>query len=169
MALCLVEATGRRRGSVRGLRWSAIDFEAGTIYWDPAFEKTGAAGITPMPQDLRLAMQTFAEVLGTESDWLFPNAAGTGPWALKLFDDVLLKAEQEAGLPKLAGGLWHPYRRKWRTERKLLNPKEVQAAGGWADATTMQVCYEGVDAAVLYDVVNAPYKLTAAGITKIER
>jgi hypothetical protein len=31
-----------------------------------------------------------------------------------LFDKWLTVAEREAGLPKLDGGLWHPYRRKWR-------------------------------------------------------
>ena len=29
-------------------------------------------------------------------------------------------AKEKAGLPKLEGGLWHPYRRKWATERKYL-------------------------------------------------
>lgn len=37
-------------------------------------------------------------------------------WAAKW----LLRAEKAAGLEKLQGGLWHPYRRKWATEREGL-------------------------------------------------
>jgi hypothetical protein len=48
----------------------------------------------------------------------------------------------KAQLPKLAGGLWHPYRRKWATERKHLSITDVAAAGGWQDTATLLTCYQ---------------------------
>ncbi len=46
---------------------------------------------------------------------------------------------------QLAGGLWHPYRRKWATERKHLSLKDVAAAGGWRDVETLLTCYQQPD------------------------
>jgi hypothetical protein len=59
-----------------------------------------------------------------------------------LFDRWLAHAERKAKLPKLAGGLWHPYRRKWATERKHLSITDVAAAGGWQDTATLLTCYQ---------------------------
>jgi len=44
---------------------------------------------------------------------------------------LLETGEADAKLPKLDGGLWHPYRRKWATERKYQPLANVAAAGGW--------------------------------------
>ena len=40
----------------------------------------------------------------------------------------VLKAEKLAGLPKLVGGVFHPYRRLWATERKSL-PDRIEGEG----------------------------------------
>jgi hypothetical protein len=45
----------------------------------------------------------------------------------------LLRAERLAGLPKLRGGVFHPYRRLWAIERRHLPPTDVAEAGGWGD------------------------------------
>jgi hypothetical protein len=37
-----------------------------------------------------------------------------------VLDHWLRDAENKAKLPKLNGGLWHPYRRAWATSRKHL-------------------------------------------------
>jgi hypothetical protein len=58
------------------------------------------------------------------------------------FDSWLSAAERKAKLSKLAGGLWHPYRRKWATERKHLSITDVAAAGGWQDTETLLKCYQ---------------------------
>jgi hypothetical protein len=42
-----------------------------------------------------------------------------------LSDKWLAHAEKKAGLKKLDDGLWHPYRRKWATERKHLSITDV--------------------------------------------
>ena len=67
----------------------------------------------------------------------------------------LLKAYERAGLTPERGGLWHPFRRKWATERKLYPLRDVAAAGGWSDVQTLLTCYQQPDQATLREVVDA--------------
>lgn len=78
------------------------------------------------------------------------------------FDKWLRVAEEFAGLTKLMGGLWHPYRRKWATERKDLPVKDVMAAGGWLDVDTLRKSYQQADRTTLLRVMNEPRKLSDA-------
>jgi hypothetical protein len=52
------------------------------------------------------------------------------------------------------GSLWHAFRRLWATERKALPVRDVAAAGGWKDATTLINCYQQPDEATLRAVVE---------------
>jgi hypothetical protein len=71
----------------------------------------------------------------------------------------LIAAERKAGLPKLRGGAWHPYRRKWATERKHLPITDVAAAGGWADVQTLIDCYQQPTNDALLTVMSEERKL----------
>ena len=66
---------------------------------------------------------------------------------------------EEAKLPKLRGGLWHPYRRKWATERKHLPIRDVAAAGGWNDTETLLTCYQQPDGKTLLAVMSESTKV----------
>ena len=66
----------------------------------------------------------------------------------------LLDAEKLAGLPKLAGGQFHPYRRLWATERKNLPVQDVAAAGGWKTVETVQRLYQLADGATTLAAVE---------------
>ena len=70
-----------------------------------------------------------------------------------------IRAEKAAGLEPLAGGDFHPYRRKWSTERKHLPRADVAAAGGWRDVRSLELCYQQADDATLLAVVTEPRKL----------
>jgi AraC-like DNA-binding protein len=74
-------------------------------------------------------------------------------------------AERKAKLPNLEGGLWHPYRRKWATERKHHSLKDVAAAGGWKDTETLLTCYQQPDADTLLAVMSEPKKMRDAAQT----
>ena len=52
------------------------------------------------------------------------------------------------------GSLWHAFRRLWATERKGLPVKDVAAAGGWKDVTTLIECYQQPDEETLREVVE---------------
>ncbi len=62
----------------------------------------------------------------------------------------------------MEGGLWHPWRRKWATERKDMPLKDVAEAGGWRDPNTLLKCYQQPDEATMTRVVLEPGKLREA-------
>jgi hypothetical protein len=50
----------------------------------------------------------------------------------------LRKAYEAAGLEPEPGGMWHPVRRKWVTERKGYPLADIAAAGGWKDERSLK-------------------------------
>lgn len=160
LALVLAEATGRRLGSIRQLRWDDVDFERGTIRWRAEADKKGRESIIPIPATLTDELRQFRRRLSAVGGWVFAGERlPDKPMDRHLFDKWLSVAEREAGLPKLDGGLWHPYRRKWATERKHLSLKDVAAAGGWKDVETLLTCYQQPDRETLLEVMSEPRKL----------
>lgn len=138
LALVLAEATGRRLGAIRQLQWKDIDLESQTIRWRAESDKQGQEWIVPIPDALADELRAFRRQLGAVGGWVF--AAGRKPdqpMDRHLFNTWLTVAEEHAGLTKLEGGLWHPYRRKWATERKHRPIKDVAVAGGWKDTDTL--------------------------------
>jgi len=71
----------------------------------------------------------------------------------------LRQAEKLAELKPLPGGAWHPFRRRWATERTHLPAKDVAAVGGWVDTTTLEKCYQVADAETMGRVVMEPRHL----------
>ena len=65
----------------------------------------------------------------------------------------LKEAFERGKLVKPAGSLWHMFRRVWATERKDLPLKDVAAAGGWRDTTTL-LRYQQPDEATLRRVIE---------------
>jgi integrase len=160
LALVLAEATGRRLNSIRQLRWDDIDFERHTIRWRAEADKKRRESVVPLPQDLVDELKAFRKRLGAFGGWIFGRTSdGDQPMDRHLFDKWLVVAEKRAKLPKLKGGLWHPYRRKWATERKNLSLKDVAAAGGWKDIETLLRCYQQPDDDSLLAVMSEKRKL----------
>ena len=70
-----------------------------------------------------------------------------------------MRAEKDAKLTKLVGGLWHPYRRAWATARKHLPLTDVAAAGGGRDTETLLTCYQQPDTQTLLAVMAEERKV----------
>jgi integrase len=167
MALVLAEATGRRLGSVRQLRWEDIGFSSGTIRWRAEADKKRREWVVPVPRSLLDELRGFQKRLGAVGGgWLFAAERNPEvPMDRHLFDKWLSIAEELAGLPKLEGGLWHPYRRKWATERKGHSLRDVAAAGGWQDVETLLKCYQQPDNETLLAVMSEERKLREVAIS----
>ena len=113
-------------------------------------------------------LREFRVKLGAVGDgWLFPQEEQDAPDSTDMLSQRLRRAEAKAGLPKLDGGVWHPFRRKWRTERKHLPDRDVMDAGGWADERTMRECYEQSDDGTLVSVMECPMKLIQGKLSAV--
>jgi integrase len=160
LALVIFEATGRRRGSVRQLRWEDIDLDGAEIRWRAEADKKAQEWATPIPASLVKELRAYKRKVGTESDWLFPAPRdATRPIRGDVLSTMIRKAELAAGLENLDGGVLHPYRRKWATERKHLSLKDVAAAGGWKDTQTILTCYQQADRDTMLAVMSEPRKV----------
>jgi integrase len=161
LALTLAEATGRRLGSIRQLRWDDINLTQSNIRWRSETDKKGKEWVIPIPEALREELRSFrARMGGAFGGLLFPSHADrTKPVSRDAFGHWLRDAEERAGLPKLDGSLWHAYRRMWATRRKHLSVVDVAAAGGWSDVSTLLKCYQQADDDTLLEVMSSPRKI----------
>jgi integrase len=133
------------------------------ICWRAGFDKRGGERKVPLPVTPAEEIRSFQTRLGgIGQSWLFPTKDGTKPWPRELFDQLLRQAEQKAELEHLRGGLWHPFRRKWATERKHLPIPDVKAAGGWKDTDTLLTCYQHTSDESMLAVMESPKKLVSS-------
>ena len=160
MALVLAEATGARIGAISGLRWSDIGFEPPEIRFRAEFDKRGRDRVVPIPEGLAEELRVFKLKFATVGDaWLFPCAEKDDHWPREIFGELYDRVERHAGLPHLKGGRFHPFRRKWATERKNMSLVDVMAAGGWRDAQTLHSCYQLATTDGMLEVMSTPVKL----------
>ena len=152
------EGTGRRISACRNLLWEDVDFQNGTIRWRAENDKKGYEQVVPMSDAVRralLAQRKARRAIGNTP--VFPSRKDpTKPCSRHLLDDWLRRAYKNAGIEPQPGGLWHPIRRKWVTERKGYPVKDVAAAGGWRDEQTMLRSYQHADAETVRQVVLHP-------------
>jgi integrase len=166
--LVLLEATGRRRGSIMGLRWSDFDFEGKRVTWRADQDKKGRTWVVAYSDEFFAGVREFQKKLGTVGGPVFAREENPDESAPpELLSQRVRQAEDAARLPKLVGGTCHPYRRKWRTERSHHPIKAVAVAGGWSDFDTMLKCYDQPDDADLLAVTSEPRKRHDLGLAHL--
>jgi hypothetical protein len=126
----------------------------GAIRWRGAADKQGVTHVAPIAGDVRAELERYLSANPRLGDVpLFPSIESLArPVCRHTASKWLLRAEKLAGLPKLVGGTFHPYRRLWATERKERSQKTVAAAGGWKSTKSLAI-YQGVDDADILDAV----------------
>lgn len=162
----IIEALGWRLSAIRRLKGADIDRTVtahaphGRIYKQPRHDKKRKGGWVPMPEAVRRA----ADALGVVGDaWLFPSQTDpTKPWGRSYARDLLERAETLAGLTPIEGGDFHPYRRKWATERKHHPVQDVMEAGAWSDRRSLETAYQQADPETVARVVLDTTKLRDA-------
>lgn len=163
----LVEGMGWRVSAVCQIRASNLDLTArpdaphGRIHKVGEVDKEGIDMWVPLSSDARAAIDRALKKHPVVGDaYLFPAPRRKGkPWRRWHARDLLERAERKAGLVHQDGGDWHPYRRKWATERKHLPDVDVAEAGGWKDLRSLQDAYQQTDPQTLLAVVSEPRKL----------
>lgn len=165
--LDLVEDRGWRVSALCGLWASDVDRHRaktspyGRLRKRGALDKEGVEMWVPLTQRARQAIDLILKrnpVVGDRP--LFPSPRkAERPWSRYHARDLLERAEKRAKLEPIAGGDFHPFRRKWATERKALPTVDVMAAGGWRDERSLKGCYQQIDPQTLLAVVSEPSKL----------
>lgn len=154
--ILLACGTGRRLSAILNLRWEDVDFEAGTIRWHAEHDKLRTTWVVPASQRVLAALRRYrAAYPGLGAALLFPHPRqARQPVTRHLAAYWLKVAYARCGEPKPDGSLWHAFRRLWATEWKALPVKDVAAAGGWKDITTLIDCYQQPDDETLRAVVD---------------
>ena len=172
--LAIARYTGRRIRSICALRasdvlWTSDEvsealasmgadvrlaqhYAHGALHWSEDADKIGEAWITPISPDLRAELDLYRTRRAAIGDApLFPAPRRKGEhFDSDLAGKWLVRAEQKADLPKLAGGRWHPYRRLFATELAHVPAKTAAMLGGWRNPTTMQRLYQQPSGESLY-------------------
>ena len=120
----------------------------GGLRWRGELDKEGFDTLTPLSQAARAALDAYLERNPRVGDVpLFPSPGDPSiPIRRNLAGNWLVRAEKLAGLPKLRGGRWHPYRRLFATELRAVPVHDVAAAGGWKSVETVQRIYQQAEA-----------------------
>ena len=161
----LAEQTGRRITAICQLQYDDILREPGQggaithLRWRPI--KGEDEQRVPVSAETRATLaRVIAQRPGVGAHPLFPSPRNPrAAIAKRVATEWLERAETIAGVGHMAGGKWHPYRRKWATERKEFPTKDVMIAGGWKDDRSLKDSYQQADAETTLAVVNAPKKL----------
>jgi integrase len=158
LALTVAEGTGRRLSAWRNLWWDDVDFAAGTIRWCAEHDKKGHEQVVPISQSVKDALWTARRAQQSIGNTpVFPAPRDpSSPCGADLLGTWLRKAYDLADITPQPGGMWHPLRRKWATERKGYPVKDVAAAGGWKDEGTMLKSYQQADPETIRKVVLHP-------------
>ena len=128
----------------------------GAVRWRQENDKAGLLFTSPLGSEAREALDEYLRGVALVGDVpLFPAQKDPSkPIHRGSASKMLLAAESLAELPKLGGGVFHPYRRLWATERKHLPDVDVAAAGGWRDTSTLRESYRQSDPATVLRVVQ---------------
>src|SRR2546430_2032121 len=161
----LMNWTGRRLGSVLNLRWDDFDFENQKIRWRAEHDKKRKTWVVPMPKEVERALLEFRAKHGViGSALVFPMKNDPNKAVRRhLAADWLKRAYRYAEIERPKGGLWHPFRRKFATERKFYPLRDVADAGGWKDVGTLLKCYQLSDEETIRTVMDNPKPLRRPG------
>ena len=130
----------------------AEHYPHGALRWSEEADKIGQAWITPISPDRRTELELYRTRRPAIGDApLFPAPKKPEePFDSDLAGKWLVRAEKLAGLPKLAGGRWHPYRRLFATELAHVPAAAAALLGGWKNPATMQRLYQQPTGESLY-------------------
>lgn len=129
----------------------------GAIRWRAETDKQGLLFVTPISEDARSELDLYLRRNPRVGDVpLFPAPKDPSKSIRReTAAKWLIRAEQLAGQPKVRGGVFHPYRRLFASERRHLPDIDVATAAGWKDPATMKKSYQQADpAGVLSAVVG---------------
>ena len=140
----LTHETGHRAASVRQLRWSDLDLECRLVCWRAENDKIGFQHVTPLSEVATDALVGLQKVQGAIGDcWVFPSLTDAAkPLARETATKWWREAERLAELEHVPGMGFHSARRKFASELKGTNLRDLAYMGGWKNPQTVLTVYQ---------------------------
>ncbi|MGI8548119.1 MAG: tyrosine-type recombinase/integrase [Gemmatimonadaceae bacterium] len=176
LALVVLEGTGRRISAVLGLTWGDLENISGDADTEPRIrfladlDKSGVERSLPLDPRVAAALCSFrARHEPLFSHYVFPNRYGTNTVTPDNMAHIFRQVEAHAGLPPLDGGQYHPYRRKFATERKHLPHLVVMHLMGIKDLKTFVECYAQVSDTDMSEALRGAVRLRDTSLERSKR
>lgn len=130
----------------------------GALRWRAEHDKMGYETVTPLSALARAAIDVYLARNPRAGDVpVFPELRRPNdPASRDIAEHWLRQAEKKAGLPRLARGGYHAFRRQFASERRHLPDTDVMAAAGWRSLAVMRRSYQHSDAAGMLSAVERP-------------
>ena len=118
----------------------------------------GYEAVTPLSALARQAIDTYLTRNPRAGEIpLFPELKRpTDAASRDIAEHWLRQAERTAGLPRLARGGYHAFRRQFASERRHLPDTDVMAAAGWRSLAVMRKSYQHTDARGVFNAMARP-------------
>ena len=143
----VVHETGHRGASVRQLRWSDIDFEKKVVRWRAENDKIRFLHTTPLTAAAMDALERLQKAEGAIGEqWVFPSDVDSSqPVPRTTTAKWWQRAEEKAGIKHVHGMGFHSARRKFASELKATNLRDLAYLGGWKNPQTVLLVYQQPD------------------------
>ena len=135
----VVHETGHRGASVRQLRWSDIDFEKKVVRWRAENDKIRFLHTTPLTAAALEALERLQKAEGAIGEqWVFPSDVDPSqPVPRTTTAKWWQRAEEKAEIEHVHGMGFHSARRKFASELKATNLRDLAYMGGWKNPQTV--------------------------------
>jgi integrase len=137
--------TGHRTQSVRLLRWSDIDFEAGTAHWRGANDKIGYDHVNPVDAIALAALKQHRARSGVVNGeaWVFPSPRDAKlPRSSNAMCNAWKRIAPAAGIPTGKRFGWHSCRRAFANDLRDVALRDLKDLGGWKSERTVVSVYQ---------------------------
>jgi integrase len=144
LMVVIAHDSGHRAASVRQLRWSDVDLPGARIHWRAEADKIKHDHFTPATAEiveLLTRERNSRQAIGDA--YIFPARRGdrskpmSGDGVFNLWKRLAVAAE----LPEGRRFGWHSLRRKFATDLRNTNLRDLCDLGGWKSSATLLTCY----------------------------
>jgi integrase len=150
---------------VRHLRWSDLDLEKETIRWRAENDKIGFLHTTPLSRPALDTLARLQKARGAIGEhWIFPSDTDPAkPLPRHTANKWWRRAEAKAELEHVSWSGFHSVRRKFASELKNTNLRDLAYMGGWKNPETVLRVYQQPEIELQRQALAGRKAVTVAG------
>lgn len=159
--------TGHRSNSIRQLRWSDVDLDAGRIHFRGEADKIGHDHWNPLHVEAAAILKrerARAQAIGDA--WIFPSRRDASkPLPRDTAQRLWQQLAKAAQLPAKERYGWHSLRRAFANRYRRAPLRDLQDLGGWKSAATLLKVYLRADEGAQREVLDSRSSAVPAATT----